>query len=68
MRNVVLLTRCLLGLYAVLAILSAGLAVAAIFHGAYGSAALNLALALVWSVLFRRLNRRRSVSRWDRRR
>jgi hypothetical protein len=58
MRRIVVVTRFLLGLYAILAIVSAGLAVGSALRGQYGSAALNAALALVWLVLFRRLRRR----------
>ena len=58
MRRIVVVTRILLALYAILAIVSAGLAVGSALRGQYGSAALNAVLALVWWLLFRRLWRR----------
>jgi hypothetical protein len=58
MRRTAPVARWLRWLYAVLAIASAGLAVAHLARAEYGPAALNAALAVLWTVLLLRLRGR----------
>jgi len=55
------IARWLRWLYVVLAVLSAGVALAAALRGQYGSAVLNAALAVVWTALFLRLRARTTI-------